>query len=60
MTATIGERLLLLYGMQLAREGLDAAAIAGKLDAAKYRVRIFARLDTLEYLKKGGLYFFQV
>lgn len=54
MTATIGERLLLQYGVQLAAEGLDAATIAGKLDEVKDKVRIFARLDTLEYLKKGG------
>ena len=54
MTATIGERLLLQYGIRLAAEGLDAAAIAAKLDAVKDKVRIFARLDTLEYLKKGG------
>ena len=54
MTATIGERMLLQYGMQLAREGLDAAAIAAKLDEVKGRIRLFARLDTLEYLRKGG------
>ena len=54
MTATIGERLLLEMGIRLAHEGLDAAAIAAKLDAVKDKVRIYARLDTLEYLRKGG------
>ena len=54
MTATIGERLLLQYGIRLAHEGLDAATIAARLDEIKDKVRIFARLDTLEYLKKGG------
>ena len=54
MTATIGERLLLQMGQRFAREGLDAATIAAKLDELKSKVRIFARLDTLEYLKKGG------
>ena len=54
MTATIGERLLLQYGIRLAAEGLDAATIAAKLDAVKDKVRIYARLDTLEYLRKGG------
>ena len=54
MTATIGERLLLEYGISLAREGLDAATIADRLDAVKGKIRIYARLDTLEYLKKGG------
>ena len=54
MTATIGERLLLQYGIRLAAEGLDAATIATKLDAVTDKVRIYARLDTLEYLRKGG------
>ena len=54
MTATIGERLLLQYGMELVNEGLDAATVAAKLDAVKDRVCIYARLDTLEYLRKGG------
>ena len=54
MTATVGERLLLLYGIRLAQEGLDAAAIAARLDAIKDKVRIYGRVDTLEYLKKGG------
>ena len=54
MTATIGERLLLQYGVRLAADGLDAAAIAERLDAVKDRVRIYGRIDTLEYLRKGG------
>ena len=54
MTATAGERLLLQYGVQLAREGLDAAGIKERLDAVKDKVRIYGRIDTLEYLKKGG------
>ena len=54
MSATVGERLLLLYGVQLAREGLDAAAIKDRLDTIKGKIRIYGRIDTLEYLKKGG------
>ncbi|MBR7179528.1 MAG: DegV family protein [Oscillospiraceae bacterium] len=54
MSATVGERLLLQMGQRFAREGLDAATIAAKLDELKNKIRIFARLDTLEYLKKGG------
>ena len=54
MTATIGERLLLQYGLELVNEGLDAATVAAKLDAVKDRIRIYGRLDTLEYLRKGG------
>ena len=54
MSATIGERLLLQYGIQLAHEGLDAATIKERLDIAKEKIRVFARVDTLEYLRKGG------
>ena len=54
LSATLGERLLLLYGVRLAADGLDAAAIAERLDAVKERIRIYARVDTLEYLRKGG------
>ena len=54
MTVTLGERLLLLYGIRLANEGLDAATIKERLDAVKDKIRIFARVDTLEYLRKGG------
>ena len=54
MTATIGERLLLLYGLRLAADGLDAAAIKDRLDAVKDRIRIVGRIDTLEYLRRGG------
>ena len=54
MSVTLGQRLLLQYGIRLAHEGLDAATIAQRLDAAKDKVRLFARVDTLEYLRKGG------
>ena len=54
MTATIGERLLLQYGIRLAADGMDAAAIAQRLDEVKSRIRLYGRIDTLEYLKKGG------
>ena len=54
MTATVGERLLLLYGIRLATDGMDAAAIKDRLDAVKDRIRIVGRIDTLEYLRRGG------
>ena len=54
MNATMGERLLLQYGIRLAADGMDAAAIKDRLDAVKGRIRLYARIDTLEYLKKGG------
>ena len=52
--AAIGAGVLAQYALQLADQGLDARTIAGKLDEEKGRVRLFAVLDTLEYLKRGG------
>lgn len=50
----IGERILILRGLELRKEGLSAAEIAAKLDEEKHQIRLLALLDTLEYLKKGG------
>ena len=50
----IGERILVLRGLELAAEGLDAAAVAERLEAEKEKIRVMALVDTLEYLKKGG------
>ena len=54
LSATVGERLLLQISIQMAEAGASAQEIAEKLDEEKNRIRIFATLDTLEYLKKGG------
>ena len=54
MTATIGERLLLQYGLRLVADGMDAAAIKDRLDAVKDRICLYGRIDTLEYLRRGG------
>ncbi len=50
----LGERIVIMRGLELAKEGLSAAEIAAKLDEEKKKVRLIALLDTLEYLKKGG------
>lgn len=50
----IGERILILRGLELAKAGLCAQQIATQLDAEKKKLRVMALLDTLEYLKKGG------
>lgn len=54
LSATGGERLLLMLGLRLAEQGMTAAQIARKLDEEKSRIRVYATLDTLEYLKRGG------
>lgn len=53
-SATIGERVLLMEGLKLAKQGLSAGEIAAQLDGLKEKVRVIAVVDTLEYLKKGG------
>ena len=50
----VGQRILTLRGLELAAQGLDAAAIAAALNEEKKKIRVLALLDTLEYLKKGG------
>lgn len=52
--ASIGERLLLEYGLSLEKRGLDAGEIKSELDMIKHDINLIALLNTLEYLKKGG------
>lgn len=52
--ATIGELILVERALELLDAGLDAAAIAAKLEEEKTDIRLVALLDTLEYLKRGG------
>ncbi len=54
MNAAIGQRLVLLRGLQLKEQGLTAEQIAKALDEEKSQIRLAAMIDTLEYLKKGG------
>lgn len=54
LTATYPIKILADYALLLAQDGVEAARIAEKLEALKSRVRLFAGLDTLEYLAKGG------
>lgn len=52
--ATIGESILVERALELMEQGLDASAIAARLDGEKKEIRLVALLDTLEYLKRGG------
>ena len=54
LSATLGQKLLVLHAAWLRDRGFGAAEIAARLDGLKHRIRIFAGLDTLEYLQKGG------
>jgi len=53
-TAAIGAAILTELALKLADSGMDAEAIAARLEQEKANVRIVAMVDTLEYLKKGG------
>jgi len=47
-------RILAEHAVQLRSEGLSAAQITRQLETLKKRIHVFAALDTLEYLYKGG------
>ena len=53
-SASAGVQILVNYACKLRRSGLPAADIARALERLKGRVRIFAVIDTLEYLRRGG------
>lgn len=52
--AIVALRAMLDLGEQLREQGLPAAQIVEQIEHAKTRMRIFAIVDTLEYLHKGG------
>lgn len=55
LSATIGQKLLTLAACRLRDEGkLSAAQIAGEIEQLRARVRVYANVDTLEYLARGG------
>lgn len=54
LNATHMIRYLAEYAAKLVQEGLSAAEIAEKCEAIKGRIRVFAGVDTLEYLYRGG------
>lgn len=54
LSATIGERGLLQYGMKLAENGMSASDIVKELNEKKLKQHIYAMVDTLKYLKMGG------
>ncbi|MCQ2449654.1 MAG: DegV family protein [Clostridia bacterium] len=53
-SATHAIELMAEYAGKLIAEGLPAKQIVEKCEELKPHVRIYAGLDTLEYLKKGG------
>ena len=50
----IGASILCEYALELVDQGLDAARIAAQLDEVKDKIRLYAVVDTLEFLQRGG------
>ena len=53
-TATGGQRLLVEYAARLRDQGKSAPEIVAALEEVRSRITLFACIDTLEYLYKGG------
>ena len=54
LNATAGERILVEYAVKLRDEGKSAKEIFDELEILKTKIKLFACVDTLEYLHKGG------
>ena len=52
--ATGGQRMLVEYACRLRDEGRDAAGIMAGLESIRDRIELYACVNTLEYLHKGG------
>lgn len=52
--ATMGLGLQVIHAARQANEGADMATIVADAEERRERIRVFATVDTLEYLKKGG------
>lgn len=53
-SATLGEQVLVRRAVQRLQQGFSAQEIAADLEAARERLHVFALVDTLKYLHKGG------
>lgn len=54
LSATHGIRLMVEYAQKLISENLSAAEVVERVENMKSRVRMYAYVDTLEFLCKGG------
>ena len=54
LNATGGQRLLVTYAAKLRDEGKSAEQIIAGIEDVRSRIVLFACIDTLEYLYKGG------
>ena len=54
LSATLGERVLVQLALKRISEGCSAKEIFEELDERKNKLHVYAMIDTLKYLKKGG------
>lgn len=54
LSASYPIKIMADYAYRLIQEGLSAKEIVKKVEALRPRIKLFAVLDTLEYLSKGG------
>ena len=54
LSATAGEQVLMEHAIKLRDAGKSAAEIYEELDYMRKNYHLFVRLETLEYLKRGG------
>lgn len=54
LTASGGERILVEQAVKMRNEGKNAEEIVTFLEALRFRVSLYACIDSLEYLFKGG------
>lgn len=53
-SGSIGEKILIMYALELAKTIDDPKVIAEKLEEKRDKVGIFYLLDSLEHLRRGG------
>lgn len=54
LTAAGGQRILVEYAVRLRDSGCDAAEIAARVENLRSRIVLYACMDTMEYLYRGG------
>lgn len=54
LNATGGQRMIVEHAVKLRKEGKSAKEIVAALEQLRGRIKLYACIDTLEYLYKGG------
>ena len=54
LNASVGEKILCLYALELIKQNKSFADIIEELNTLKHKVNFIAAVDTLKYLERGG------